>query len=52
MSVETAPATAGTGTPGVGRAVVHRLLLTLGPIVIALAIAGLILLAVGVDPLT
>ena len=52
MSVDTAPMTSGTAAPAVGRAVFHRLLLTVGPIVIALTIAGLILLAVGVNPLT
>lgn len=36
---------------GVGRAILHRILLTVGPILIALVIAGLILVAVGVDPL-
>ncbi|SDB24168.1 putative B6 ABC transporter permease subunit 2 [Bauldia litoralis] len=36
---------------GVGRVILHRILLTVGPILIALVIAGLILVAVGVDPL-
>jgi len=33
------------------QAMIHRLLLTLGPILIALIIAGLILIAIGVNPL-
>ncbi|MGY3329190.1 ABC-type uncharacterized transport system permease subunit [Mesorhizobium sp. USDA 4775] len=56
MSIDTAPtasataldATSGTATR---RDILHRLLMTLGPILIALIIAGFILLAVGVDPL-
>ncbi len=53
MSVDAAPLTADPVEPtGVGRAVLHRLLLTVGPVLIALVIAGLILVAVGVDPLT
>lgn len=39
-------------TGSLGQAILHRTLLTVGPILIALVIAGLILVAVGVDPLT
>ncbi|RWE85040.1 MAG: ABC transporter permease [Mesorhizobium sp.] len=56
MSIDTAPgpstnaldATSGAATR---RDIPHRLLMTLGPILAALVIAGCILLAVGVDPL-
>ncbi|RVB01566.1 ABC transporter permease, partial [Mesorhizobium sp. M7A.F.Ca.CA.004.05.1.1] len=56
MSIDTAPtvsATALDATSGARtrRDIAHRLLMTLGPILIALVIAGCILLAVGVDPL-
>ncbi|RWD00398.1 MAG: ABC transporter permease, partial [Mesorhizobium sp.] len=56
MSIDTAPtvsATALDATSGATtrRDIAHRLLMTLGPILIALVIAGCILLAVGVDPL-
>ena len=56
MSVEAtgpAEATAIDSTPApVGGGVLHRLLMAIGPILAALVLAGAILLAVGVDPLT
>ncbi|TGP85001.1 ABC transporter permease, partial [bacterium M00.F.Ca.ET.222.01.1.1] len=56
MSIETAPAASATAldaTSGAAtrRDILHRLLMTIGPILAALVIAGCILLAVGVDPL-
>jgi ABC-type uncharacterized transport system permease subunit len=56
MSIDTAPtvsATALDATSGAAprRDILRRLLMTLGPILVALVIAGCILLAVGVDPL-
>ncbi|PWJ84333.1 simple sugar transport system permease protein [Pseudaminobacter salicylatoxidans] len=56
MSVETTPASATALEPSLpegGRGdLVRRLVMTLGPILAALVIAGCILLAVGVNPLT
>ncbi|MBS3649329.1 ABC transporter permease [Pseudaminobacter sp. 19-2017] len=55
MSVDTAPVemterSIVARSPGM-RKVVHRLVLTVGPVLAALALAGLLLLALGVDPL-
>lgn len=41
----------GSGLPGSGGALLHALLMTLGPLAAALALAGLVLLVLGVDPL-
>ena len=51
MTAEAAPGTVETASSGIGRAIVHRLLLTVVPILVALGIAGLILIVLGVDPL-
>ncbi|RUU98861.1 ABC transporter permease [Mesorhizobium sp. M6A.T.Cr.TU.017.01.1.1] len=56
MSIDTAPAAGATALDATAavatrRDIQHRLLMTLGPILAALIIAGCILLAVGVDPL-
>ncbi|MEQ1952159.1 putative B6 ABC transporter permease subunit 2 [Mesorhizobium yinganensis] len=55
MSVEATGRAAATavdsGPPRGGSGFLHRLLMTLGPILAALILAGAILLAVGVDPL-
>ncbi|MCP4380916.1 MAG: ABC transporter permease [Hyphomicrobiales bacterium] len=51
MSVDAAPGIAESEEARIGQAILHRTLLTVGPILIALIIAGLVLIAVGVDPL-
>ncbi len=56
MSTQTSPAGVAEPAAAIGRlqgrpAIVHGLLLTLGPILVALVLAGIILMLVGVDPL-
>ncbi len=56
MSIDTAPTTSATALDAASsvatrRDFLRRLVMTLGPILAALVIAGGILLAVGVDPL-
>lgn len=56
MSVETTSSAGSASTRpssgGSGSAVLHRLALTVGPVIAALVIAGLLLLALGVNPIT
>ncbi len=51
VSLETTPGEIGEAAPGRHRALVHLALVTLGPILAALVLSGLVLLALGVDPL-
>ncbi|MFK5979427.1 MAG: ABC transporter permease [Rhizobiaceae bacterium] len=51
MTAQSNPANTKAESSAIRNAVLHRLLLTVGPIIVALIIAGLILMAMGVDPM-